>query len=88
MFNRRTFAAGAAAAAVLASGALTAGTAMADTTPQLTDPAASLLQVGPASSLPGLTGILQAVPAGSLTSVGGASSASDPLSSVTAGSKL
>ena len=58
MFNRRTLAAAAAAAAVLASGALTAGTALADTTPQLTNPA-SLLQLGPASSLPGLTGILQ-----------------------------
>ena len=50
-----TYAAGAAAAAaaVLATGALTAGTAMADPTPQLTDPA-SLLQLGPASSLAGL----------------------------------
>jgi hypothetical protein len=49
---------------------------MASTTPQLTNPAASLLQAGPASSLPGLTGILQAVPAGSLMSPGGASGAS------------
>ena len=80
MFNRRTLAAGAAAGAVLATSALTAGTALADTTPQLTNPAASLLQVGPASSLPGLTGILQAVPAGSLTSPGSASPGSSPAS--------
>jgi hypothetical protein len=73
VFNRRIFFGGAAVAAVLASSAFTAGTAMAGTTPQLTNPAASMLQAGPASTMPGLTGILQAVPSGSLLSQGGTS---------------
>lgn len=69
MFNRRVFFGGAAAAAVLASSALTAGTALAGTTPQLTnDPAASVLQAGPAMGLPGITGILQSVPSSNLMS--------------------
>jgi hypothetical protein len=73
VFNRRIFFGGAAAAAVLASSAFTAGTALASTTPQLSSPASSLLQTGPAAAMPGLAGIFQVVPSKSLTSASPAS---------------
>ena len=73
MFNRRIFFGGAAAAAVLTSSAFTAGTALAGTTPQLSSPASSLLQTGPAAAMPGLAGIFQVVPSKSLTSAAPAS---------------
>ena len=81
MFNRRIFFGGAAAAAVLASSAFTAGTALAGTTPQLSSPASSLLQTGPAAAMPGLAGIFQVVPSQSLTSASPASSSVGQVSS-------
>jgi hypothetical protein len=70
VFNRRVFLGGAASAAILASSVFTAGAALADATPQVTDTASMLSAAGPAAQLPGIAGALQALPTGSTLSGG------------------
>ena len=71
MFNRRVFLGGAASAAILASSVLTAGTAMADATPELSASPALQLSVGPALQLPGAIAAIQVSTDGSLVTIGG-----------------
>jgi hypothetical protein len=72
VYKRRIVLGGIASAAILASGVITAGTALAATTPQLpvapAVTASSLIPGSPMSQVPGMPGALQAAPAvGSLT---------------------
>jgi hypothetical protein len=77
VYKRRIVLGGIASATILASGVLTAGTALAATTSQLPvalpATASSLIPVGPMSQAPGLAGALLAVPVRSSLTGGAAS---------------